>query len=177
MRLDTQLALFSSRIGYITFSLALYFGILLLIVSFSRISSRIISISTTTFNFTFSRTPRNKPQYIRLTDRKLLQQESASMIHKTLHLILSSLVPLLPSDNTVPMMFTPLPPTTSILLPSSYKVAFQTIWLAHLRHPLHPAELKNLLLIVHKRIIPYMNKPQLLMDWLTDSYNSGLQQQ
>ena len=70
-------------------------------------------------------------------------------------------------------MFTSLDPNTSILLPSSYRVAFQTVWLAHLRHSFEPAQLKQLLLIVHKRIIPYMNKPQLLMDWLTDSYNTG----
>jgi U3 small nucleolar RNA-associated protein 19 len=70
-------------------------------------------------------------------------------------------------------MFTALPKTTSILLPSSYKVAFQSVWLAHLRHPLEPTHLKQLLLIIHKQIIPYLNKPQLLMDWLTDSYNSG----
>jgi U3 small nucleolar RNA-associated protein 19 len=70
-------------------------------------------------------------------------------------------------------MFTPLPKTTSILLPSSYKVAFQATWLSHLHHPLETSQLKQLLLIIHKQIIPYMNKPQLLMDWLTDSYNSG----
>ena len=84
-----------------------------------------------------------------------------------------ALIPLLPSDNTTPAMFTPLPSTTSILLPTSYKVAFQSVWVAHLRHPLEMAQLKQLLLVVHKRIIPYMNKPQLLMDWLTDAYNAG----
>jgi hypothetical protein len=70
-------------------------------------------------------------------------------------------------------MFTSLNQKTFILLPSSYKVAFQTVWLANLRHSFEPAQLKQVLLIVHKRIIPYMNKPQLLMDWLTDSYNTG----
>ena len=105
--------------------------------------------------------------------RKCVQNNSSPSVHRHLHTILSSLVPLLPSDDTIPEMFTPLPKTTSILLPSSYKVAFQSVWLAHLRHPLEPAQLKQLLLIIHKRIIPYMNKPQMLMDWLTDSYNSG----
>jgi len=70
-------------------------------------------------------------------------------------------------------MFTALPPTTSILLPPSYKVAFQSVWLTHLRHPLQTPQLKQLLLIFHKRIIPYFNTPRLLMDWLTDSYNTG----
>ena len=105
--------------------------------------------------------------------RKLLQQSSLPSVHQYIHPILLDLKPLLPSDDTIPEMFTPLPTTASILLPSSYKVAFQSAWLAHLRHPLDSAQVKQLLLIVHKRIIPYMNKPQLLMDWLTDSYNSG----
>ena len=105
--------------------------------------------------------------------RKLLQQSPSSVIHRNVHQILLALKPLLPSDDTVPEMFTPLPRTTSILLPSSYKVAFQSVWLAHLRHPLDSAQVKGLLLVIHKRIIPFMNKPQLLMDWLTDSYNSG----
>lgn len=105
--------------------------------------------------------------------RKCVQNNSSPFVHRHLHTILSSLVPLLPSDDTIPEMFTPLPKTASILLPSSYKVAFQSVWLTHLRHPLELAQLKQLLLIIHKRIIPYMNKPQMLMDWLTDSYNSG----
>ena len=105
--------------------------------------------------------------------RKCVQQNFSPSVHQHLHTILSSLVPLLPSDDTIPEMFTPLPETTSILLSSSYKVAFQSVWLAYLRHPLEPTQLKQLLLIIHKRIIPYMNKPQMLMDWLTDSYNSG----
>ena len=109
--------------------------------------------------------------------RILMQQNAASVVHQNLHYILSNLVSLFEEDTTSsPEMFTPLPPSTSILLPSLYKVAFQNAWLAHLRHP-HPldsTQLRNLLLIVHKRIIPYMNKPQLLMDWLTDAYNSGI---
>jgi U3 small nucleolar RNA-associated protein 19 len=104
---------------------------------------------------------------------KLLQQSPSPMIHRNVHQILLALKPLLPSDDTIPEMFTPLPGTTSILLPSSYKVAFQSVWLAHLRHPLDSAQVKQLLLVIHKQIIPFMNKPQLLMDWLTDSYNSG----
>jgi U3 small nucleolar RNA-associated protein 19 len=104
-----------------------------------------------------------------------MQQDSASIVHQNLHYILSNLVPLFEEDDSsTPEMFTPLPSSTSILRPSSYKVAFQNVWLTHLRHPLDSSELRNLLLIIHKRIIPYMNKPQLLMDWLTDAYNSGL---
>jgi U3 small nucleolar RNA-associated protein 19 len=105
--------------------------------------------------------------------RKTLQQTDTTTIHRNIHGIIISLTPLLPLDDTIPEMFTPLPPTTSILLPPSYKVAFQSVWLPHLRHPLQTPQLKQLLLIFHKRIIPYFNKPQLLMDWLTDSYNTG----
>lgn len=108
-----------------------------------------------------------------LRRRRIAQKTSPPIIQQTLHSILSSLVPLLPPDESIPEMFTSLNQKTSILLPSSYKIAFQSVWLAHLRHPFEPAQLKQLLLIVHKRIIPYMNKPQLLMDWLTDSYNTG----
>jgi U3 small nucleolar RNA-associated protein 19 len=105
--------------------------------------------------------------------RKTLQRTDTTTIHRNIHGILTSLIPLLPSDDSIPNMFTPLPPTTSILLPTSYKVTFQSVWLLHLRHSLQTSQLKQLLLIIHKRIIPYFNKPQLLMDWLTDSYNTG----
>jgi U3 small nucleolar RNA-associated protein 19 len=109
-----------------------------------------------------------------LTHSSSLRHNPESITLSTLYSILSYLLPLLPPDGTLPEMYTPVPQSSSILLPSSYKVAFQRLWLAHLHHPLPSAELKNLLLIVHKRIIPYMNKPQLLMDWLTDSYNAGI---
>lgn len=108
-----------------------------------------------------------------LQSRRIVQNASTPVVHQRLHSFLSSLIPLLPSDDSIPEMFTSLDQKTSILLPSSYKVVFQTVWLTHLRHPVEPTQLKQLLLIVHKRIIPYMNKPQLLMDWLTDSYNTG----
>ena len=111
---------------------------------------------------------------VQLTNRKYLQQPSSQYVHQNLHRILMSLKPLLPVDETIPEMFTPLPATTSILLPTSYKAAFQSVWISHLRQPLDLSQLKQLLLVIHKRVIPYMNKPQLLMDWLTDSYNSGL---
>lgn len=83
------------------------------------------------------------------------------------------MTPLLPLDGTQPTFFTVLPATSTILRPENYKVAFQSLWLAYLRKPLSPAHLKQLLLIIHKRITPYMNNPPLLMDFLTNAYNSG----
>lgn len=139
----------------------------------SRRFAASISTDTMTCNFIFFKMLGISAIEGHLQRRKVLQKASAPIIHETLHSILSSLVPLLRHDGSIPEMFTALNQKTSILLPSSYKVAFQTVWLAHLRHPFEPAQLKQLLLIVHKRIIPYMNKPQLLMDWLTDSYNTG----
>jgi U3 small nucleolar RNA-associated protein 19 len=94
-------------------------------------------------------------------------------VHQNLQVTLSSLVPLLPSEGETPEMFTSLPPKASLLNPTTYKVAFQAVWLGHLRHPLDQKQLKDLLLVIHKRILPYMNNPQRLLDWLTDSYNSG----
>ena len=128
-----------------------------------------------TFNSSSSRTRRTFLLY-KTDNRKSIEQNSTDTVHQKLHHILSSLKPLLPSDDTIPEMFTPLPSTATILQPQQYKVAFQAVWLAHLRHPLEPTQLKALLLIIHKRVIPYMNKAQLLMDWLTDSYNSGTAQ-
>ncbi|ANB14043.1 Noc4p [Sugiyamaella lignohabitans] len=56
---------------------------------------------------------------------------------------------------------------------SSHKIAFQKAWLAGLRLPQSSSQYKEVLNILHQRIIPNMQKPQLLMDFLTDSYNAG----
>ncbi|KAL1925688.1 uncharacterized protein VTP21DRAFT_571 [Calcarisporiella thermophila] len=57
------------------------------------------------------------------------------------------------------------------LLP--HRRAYADCWLALLRLPLTPAIYKKTLLIIHKRIIPHMPQPTMLMDFLTDSYNQG----
>ncbi|KAK9325633.1 CBF/Mak21 family-domain-containing protein [Lipomyces orientalis] len=56
---------------------------------------------------------------------------------------------------------------------SAQKAAFQDSWLAVLRLPLTVDQYKYILQIMHKKIVPYMNKPQTLMDFLTDSYDAG----
>ncbi|RKP12083.1 nucleolar complex protein, partial [Piptocephalis cylindrospora] len=46
-------------------------------------------------------------------------------------------------------------------------------WLASLRLPLEASQYKRVLLLIHRRIIPFMSRPTMLMDFLTDSYHSG----
>ncbi|VEU21566.1 DEKNAAC102512 [Brettanomyces naardenensis] len=41
---------------------------------------------------------------------------------------------------------------------------------------LTPSQYKSILLILHKRIIPFSNNPTRLMDFLTDSYNLGFEE-
>ncbi|KAJ1666408.1 Maturation and nuclear export of 40S ribosomal subunits interacting protein [Coemansia sp. RSA 1813] len=61
----------------------------------------------------------------------------------------------------------------SILSPSAHRKAFSEAWLALLRLPLTPETYKQILLIMHKRIIPHMTDPKALMDFLSNSYDVG----
>lgn len=62
-------------------------------------------------------------------------------------------------------------------LPSSlykhtlFKSQFQKSVIAMLSYPLLQEQYKLVLMILHKRIIPYMSQPQSLMDFLTDCYD------
>ncbi len=62
-------------------------------------------------------------------------------------------------------------------LPSSlykhtfFKSQFQKSVIAMLSYPLLQEQYKSVLMILHKRIIPYMSQPQSLMDFLTDCYD------
>ncbi|KAK6532946.1 hypothetical protein TWF281_007116 [Arthrobotrys megalospora] len=49
---------------------------------------------------------------------------------------------------------------------------FQETWLTLLSRPL-PSKQRDILTILPKRIIPYFPNPRLLMDYLTDTYNTG----
>ncbi|CAK9438342.1 uncharacterized protein LODBEIA_P25660 [Lodderomyces beijingensis] len=66
---------------------------------------------------------------------------------------------------------------TSTRLPSSlykqtqFKAQFQKCILTIFSYPLLVSQYKAILLILHKKIIPYMSQPQSLMDFLTDSYD------
>jgi U3 small nucleolar RNA-associated protein 19 len=54
-----------------------------------------------------------------------------------------------------------------------HKRGFSSCWLALLKLPMSEEMYKKILLILHKRILPHMSQPKLLMDFLTDSYNIG----
>jgi U3 small nucleolar RNA-associated protein 19 len=54
-----------------------------------------------------------------------------------------------------------------------HKRGFSDCWLKLLKLPLTEEMYKKILLILHKRILPHMFEPKLLMDFLTDSYNVG----
>lgn len=54
-----------------------------------------------------------------------------------------------------------------------HKRGFSDCWISLLRLPLTEEMYKKILLILHKRILPHMFEPKLLMDFLTDSFNVG----
>ncbi|KAK9368414.1 CBF/Mak21 family-domain-containing protein [Lipomyces kononenkoae] len=56
---------------------------------------------------------------------------------------------------------------------SAQRAAFQDSWLAALRLPLTIDQYKYVLQIMHNKIVPHMSKPQALMDFLTDSCDTG----
>lgn len=56
--------------------------------------------------------------------------------------------------------------------PSCFKNDYQKAIICILSYPLLVSQYKSVLLILHKRIIPYMAQPQNLMDFLTDAYNT-----
>ncbi|GBB94666.1 hypothetical protein RclHR1_00240014 [Rhizophagus clarus] len=56
---------------------------------------------------------------------------------------------------------------------SAHKRVFSDCWLALMKLPMTQESYKKILLIMHKKIIPHMPQPTLLMDYLTESYNAG----
>ncbi|KAI8592838.1 CBF/Mak21 family-domain-containing protein [Geranomyces variabilis] len=54
-----------------------------------------------------------------------------------------------------------------------HRRAFSDCWLAFFRQPMSADMHKRVLLALHKKIIPYMARPTLLIDFLTDSYDQG----
>ncbi|KAF7722629.1 hypothetical protein EC973_002901 [Apophysomyces ossiformis] len=50
---------------------------------------------------------------------------------------------------------------------------FSDCWIKLLKLPLTEEIYKKTLLILHKRVLPHMIEPKMLMDFLTDSYNVG----
>lgn len=60
-----------------------------------------------------------------------------------------------------------------LLSANSHKKRAQEAWLAVLRNDLSQSQRKALLRIMAPTIEPWFNRPELLMDFLTDSYNVG----
>ncbi|KAL1879577.1 Maturation and nuclear export of 40S ribosomal subunits interacting protein [Paecilomyces lecythidis] len=56
---------------------------------------------------------------------------------------------------------------------NSHKKRAQEAWLAVLRNSISESQRKGLLRIMSHTIAPWFNRPELLMDFLTDSYNVG----
>ncbi|KAF8930859.1 CBF/Mak21 family-domain-containing protein [Dissophora ornata] len=60
-----------------------------------------------------------------------------------------------------------------LLVLYNHRRVFSDCWIAILKLPFTTVIYKKTLLIVHKRIIPHLPQPTVLMDFLTDSYNAG----
>lgn len=56
---------------------------------------------------------------------------------------------------------------------AGHRKAFSEAWISVLRFQLDENQYQEILSMMHKRIIPHLPKPQLLMDFFTDSYNAG----
>ncbi|KAI8376161.1 CBF/Mak21 family-domain-containing protein [Radiomyces spectabilis] len=65
------------------------------------------------------------------------------------------------------------PKTHPLLQLRVHQRSFSECWLAVLKLPLTEEIYKKTLLILHKRVLPHLVEPKLLMDFLTDSYNVG----
>lgn len=61
----------------------------------------------------------------------------------------------------------------NVLELKQHKRVFSTAWLAFLALPLTSEVHKKVLLNLHSNVLPHMTDPKLLMDFLTDSYNTG----
>ncbi|KAJ1813126.1 Maturation and nuclear export of 40S ribosomal subunits interacting protein, partial [Coemansia sp. RSA 2599] len=61
----------------------------------------------------------------------------------------------------------------AVLSPKAHRKAFSEAWLAFMRQPLTAEIYKQVLTVMHKRIMPYMVDPKSLMDFLSNSYDAG----
>ncbi|KAM7004390.1 nucleolar complex protein 4 homolog [Passerculus sandwichensis] len=55
----------------------------------------------------------------------------------------------------------------------AHRQVFQKMWLTFLKHKLPPGLYKKVLVILHDSVLPYMNEPTLMMDFLTVAYGIG----
>ncbi|KAI9098818.1 CBF/Mak21 family-domain-containing protein [Phlyctochytrium arcticum] len=61
----------------------------------------------------------------------------------------------------------------TLLNPKEHRRAFSECWLAYLRLPMSAEMHKRILLVIHKKIIPFLMRPTLLISFLVDSYDQG----
>ncbi|KAJ2887844.1 Maturation and nuclear export of 40S ribosomal subunits interacting protein [Coemansia asiatica] len=61
----------------------------------------------------------------------------------------------------------------AVVSPKAHRKAFSEAWLAFMRQPLTAEIFKQILAVMHKRIVPYMIDPKNLMDFLSNSYDAG----
>ena len=95
--------------------------------------------------------------------------------------VLDTLVSILSACDQVPdadhkfenFMANPDPKNKRILSVHSHKKRAQEAWLAILRNNLSQSQRKSLLRMMVHNIEPWFTRPELLMDFLTDSYNEG----
>lgn len=55
----------------------------------------------------------------------------------------------------------------------SHRKYFSECWFAVLRCSMTFEMYRKILAVMHKRILPHLDQPTMLIDFLTDSYNSG----
>ncbi|CAH1757990.1 18946_t:CDS:10, partial [Entrophospora sp. SA101] len=81
----------------------------------------------------------------------------------------------MPTDSSeIDEFWTSHPAPSSILLQlGAHRKVFSDCWLSFFKLPMTEESYKKILSIMHKKIIPHMKQPTLLMDFLTDSYNAG----
>jgi hypothetical protein len=61
-----------------------------------------------------------------------------------------------------------------ILVEKQYQSAFSECWLAFATLPFDSTLYQQILEMIHKKVIPFMINPTLLMDFFVDAYNSGI---
>lgn len=76
------------------------------------------------------------------------------------------------SDNLPSKFYIPEPPKKVRTL-GSLQLQAQGAWLAVLRLPMNRSTVKEVLTVLHARIIPAISKPQVLMDFLVSAYDHG----
>lgn len=89
---------------------------------------------------------------------------------------LTTLVLFPDKDEEISKFWVPCPAmstTSGLKKLTGHRKTFSDAWIAVLRFKLIEEQYKDVLAIMHKRIIPKMPKPQLLMDFLVDSYDAG----